>query len=182
MELRMKIAGVGGQGVMVTGKILGYAASDHDKYASFLPQYGTQQRGGTASCTLIISDEPVDSPIVSKANTLVIFQQAALDAYLHQLSADGLLMMNANTCSMPERSDIEVISIPVDDMARELGNHQVANIIMLGAFIEQTKAFTEEEIILTLRHVFESKPQAMPLNEKAIKLGIQWIKDRNSHE
>ena len=78
MEQRMKIAGIGGQGVMVTGKILGYAASDHDKFASFLPQYGTQMRGGTSSCTLIIADEEIGSPIVSTADLIAVASQECL--------------------------------------------------------------------------------------------------------
>lgn len=171
MEQRMKIAGTGGQGVMVTGKILGYAASDHDKFASFLPQYGTQMRGGTASCTLIVSDEEIGSPIVSIADIMMMFQQSALDAYLDQLRPGGLLFINSNTCKTPERGDIEVIALPVDDLAKELGAKQTANIIMLGAYVAKTGMFSVEEIIKTLEHVFESKPQVWEINEKAILKG-----------
>lgn len=173
MEQRIKIAGVGGQGVMVTGKILGYAASDHDKRASFLPQYGTQQRGGTASCTLIISDEQIDSPIVSTADTLMIFEQMALNDCIHQLKSGGLLFLNSDTCKMPERDDLEVVAIPVDTMARELGTRQVANIIMLGAYVAKTGIFTLEEIIETLHHVLEKKPHMIAVNEKAIHAGVE---------
>lgn len=180
MELRMKIAGTGGQGVMVTGKILGYAASDHDKFASFLPQYGTQMRGGTSGCTLIVSDEEIGSPIVSVADLLMMFQQEALDKYIDQLKAGGLLFINGNTCRIPERKDIKVISIPMDDMARELGSKQVANIIMLGAWVAETGMFTESEIIHTLRHVFEDKPQVFEINEKAVRKGIQLIKSKEA--
>ena len=115
MEQRIKIAGTGGQGVMVTGKILGYAASDHDKFASFLPQYGTQMRGGTASCTLIVSDEEIGSPIVSIADLMMMFQQEALDKNIDKLKPGGLLFINSNTCGMPKRRDIEVVALPVDD-------------------------------------------------------------------
>lgn len=180
MEQRMKIAGTGGQGVMVTGKILGYAASDHDKYASFLPQYGTQMRGGTSSCTLIVSDEEIGSPIVSVADLLIMFQQEALDRYIEQLKEGGLLFINSNTCRIPERKDIKVYAIPVDDMARELGSKQVANIIMLGACVEKTGMFTEEEIIHTLRHVFEEKPQFFDINEKAVRKGIQMVRNKEA--
>lgn len=178
MEQRIKIAGVGGQGVMVTGKILGYAASDHGKGASFLPQYGTQQRGGTASCTVILSDNAVDSPIVSMADSLVIFQQAALDAYLHQLKSGGLLFMNSDTCEVPERDDIEVISLPVDTLAREMGSKQVANIIMLGAITQKTGIFTKEEIVHTLHHVLGKKQEMMEINEKAIELGVSLVEKK----
>lgn len=176
MEQRMKIAGTGGQGVMVTGKILGYAASDHDKFASFLPQYGTQMRGGTASCTLIVSDEEIGSPIVSIADIMMMFQQSALDAYLDQLKPGGLLFINSNTCKAPERGDIEVIALPVDDLAKELGAKQTANIIMLGAYVAKTGMFSVEEITKTLEHVFESKPQVWAINEKAILKGASLVK------
>lgn len=175
MEQRMKIAGIGGQGVMVTGKILGYAASDHDKFASFLPQYGTQMRGGTASCTLIIADEEIGSPIVSKADLLMIFQQSALDKYIDQLREGGLLFINSNTCEPPERKDIDVVAIPIDELAREMGSKQVANIIMLGAYVSKTKIFTVEEITHTLEHVFENKPQVWDINKKAILKGASLI-------
>lgn len=175
MEQRMKIAGVGGQGVMVTGKILGYAASDHDKFASFLPQYGTQMRGGTSSCTLIVADEEIGSPIVSTADLLMIFQQSALDAYIDQLKPGGMLFINSNTCKAPERDDIEVVALPVDDLAKEMGSKQVANIIMLGAYVAKTKMFTLDEIIHTLEHVFETKPHVWELNEKAIRKGASLL-------
>ena len=175
MEQRMKIAGIGGQGVMVTGKILGYAASDHDKYASFLPRYGTQMRGGTAGCTLIVSDEEIGSPIVSIADLLMIFHQSALEAYIDQLKPGGLLFMDSDTCKMPERDDIDVVALPVDEIARELGSKQVANIVMLGAYVAKTKMFTIEEIIHTLEHVFESKPQVWEINEKAIRKGASLV-------
>lgn len=175
MEQRMLIAGVGGQGVMVTGKILGYAASDHDKFASFLPRYGTQMRGGTSSCALIVSDEEIGSPIVSVADLLMMFQQAALDQYIDQLRPGGLLFINSDTCTAPDRDDIEIVALPVDELAKELGSKQVANIIMLGAYVAKTKMFTTEEIIHTLEHVFESKPAVWEINEKAILKGGELV-------
>ncbi len=177
MEQRIKIAGTGGQGVMVTGKILGYAASDHDKFASFLPQYGTQMRGGTASCTLIVSDEEIGSPIVSIADLMMMFQQEALDKNIDKLKPGGLLFINSNTCEIPNRSDIEVVALPVDELAREMGSKQVANIIMLGAYAAKTGMFTVPEIIHTLEHVFESKPKVWDINERALVKGANLIYD-----
>ena len=177
MEQRIKIAGTGGQGVMVTGKILGYAASDHDKFASFLPQYGTQMRGGTASCTLIVSDEEIGSPIVSIADLMMMFQQEALDKNIDKLKPGGLLFINSNTCEIPNRSDIEVVALPVDELAREIGSKQVANIIMLGAYTAKTGMFTMAEIIHTLEHVFENKPAVWEINEKALKTGANLVYD-----
>ncbi len=181
MEQRMIIAGTGGQGVMVTGKILGYAASDHDKFASFLPRYGTQMRGGTSSCTLIVSDEEIGSPIVSVADLLIIFQQSALEKYIDKLKPGGILFLDSDTCyeeTARQRKDIEVIGLPVDEEARALGSKQVANIIMLGAYAVRTGMFTTEEIIHTLRHVFENKPAVWEINENAIRKGAELMKAR----
>ena len=98
MELKMIIAGFGGQGVMVTGKLLGYAASAHGKRAMFLPQYGPEQRGGTASCTVILSDEEIGSPIVGECDVLMVFNQPSLEKFLPRLKKGGLLFANSSLC------------------------------------------------------------------------------------
>ena len=132
-------------------------------------------RGGTAACTLIVSDEEIGSPIVSVADLLIIFHQDALNTYIDQLKPGGLLFIDSDTCKAPERDDIEVVALPVDELARELGSKQVANIIMLGAYVAKTKMFTVDEIIHTLEHVFETKPHVWELNEKAIRKGASLV-------
>ena len=175
MERRMKLAGFGGQGVMLVGKILGYAASDHNKYATFLPSYGTQQRGGTAMCTVVVSDEEVGSPVVGHPDTMLIFNQASMDAYEDQIQPGGWLFMNSNASNPPKRTDLSVVAVPIDDMARDMGNRKVSNLIMLGAFCKKTGLFTEEEIIHTMHHVLGGKEEMMELNEKAIRAGADFV-------
>lgn len=177
MELKMIIAGFGGQGVMVTGKLLGYAACDTGKKAMFLPQYGPEQRGGTASCTVILSDEEVGSPIVGKADVLMVFNQPSLEKFLPRLKKGGTLFANSTLCDTSNvPADIKVASLPVDDLAKEMGSRQVANIIMTGAFVAETGIFTEEEIQETVKHVLGKKPALIPLNEAAVKKGVELIK------
>ena len=178
MERRMKLAGFGGQGVMLVGKILGYAASDHNKFATFLPSYGTQQRGGTAMCTVVVSDEEVGSPVVGYPDTMIIFNQASMDAYEDQIQAGGWVFMNSNATNPPKRTDLNVVAVPIDDMARDMGNRKISNLIMLGAFCEKTGLFTEEEIVHTMHHVLGGKEEMMALNEQAIKAGIIYIKEQ----
>lgn len=178
MERRMKLAGFGGQGVMLVGKILGYAASDHNKFATFLPSYGTQQRGGTAMCTVVVSDEEVGSPVVGHPDTMIIFNQASMDAYEDQIQAGGWVFMNSNATNPPKRTDLNVVAVPIDDMARDMGNRKISNLIMLGAFCEKTGLFTEEEIVHTMHHVLGGKEEMMALNEQAIKAGIIYIKEQ----
>ncbi|MBQ4576524.1 MAG: 2-oxoacid:acceptor oxidoreductase family protein [Firmicutes bacterium] len=175
MERRMKLAGFGGQGVMLVGKILGYAASDHNKYATFLPSYGTQQRGGTAMCTVVVSDEEVGSPVVGHPDTMLIFNQASMDAYEDQIQTGGWVFMNSNATEPPKRTDLNVVAIPIDDMARDMGNRKVSNLIMLGAFCQKTGLFTQEEIIHTMHHVLGGKPELMAQNEAAIRAGADFI-------
>ena len=178
MERRMKLAGFGGQGVMLVGKILGYAASDHNKFATFLPSYGTQQRGGTAMCTVVVSDEEVGSPVVGHPDTMIIFNQASMDAYEDQIQAGGWVFMNANATNPPKRTDLNVVAVPIDDIARDMGNRKISNLVMLGAFVAQTGLFTEEEIVHTMHHVLGGKEDMMALNEQAIKAGIIYIKEQ----
>ena len=178
MERRMKLAGFGGQGVMLVGKILGYAASDHNKFATFLPSYGTQQRGGTAMCTVVVSDEEVGSPVVGHPDTMLIFNQASMDAYEDQIQTGGWVFMNSNAANPPKRTDLNVVAVPIDDIARDMGNRKISNLIMLGAFCEKTGLFTEEEIVHTMHHVLGGKEEMMALNEQAIKAGIADIKEQ----
>ena len=175
MEKRMKLAGFGGQGVMLVGKILGYAASDHNKFATFLPSYGTQQRGGTAMCTVVVSDEEVGSPVVGSPDTMLIFNQASMDAYENQIQTGGWVFMNSNATNPPKRTDLNVVAIPIDDMARDMGNRKVSNLIMLGAFCAKTGLFAQEEIIHTMHHVLGGKEEMMQLNEAAIRAGAEFI-------
>lgn len=177
MEKSLIIAGFGGQGVMLTGKILGYAATDHNKRAVFLPQYGTQQRGGTASCNVIVSDGKVGNPVVGTADNMMIFNQPSMEVFASRVKPGGLLLMNSTLCTRPDRDDITIIEIPMDDLAIELGSQQVANLIMLGAFVEKTGIFTIDEIISTMRHLLEKRPEMMEINEKAIRKGAELVKE-----
>lgn len=176
MEHKMIIAGFGGQGVMVSGKLLGQAACDCGKEAMFLPQYGPEQRGGTASCTVILSDSAVGSPIVGKADSLMIFNQPSLEKFLPRLKEGGLLFLNSTLCkteSVPE--GVEVIALPIDDMAKEMGKRQVANIIMIGAFAKKSGLFTEEEIKSTVLRILGKKPELIELNKEAVELGARSV-------
>lgn len=178
MELKMIIAGFGGQGVMVTGKLLGYAASAHGKRAMFLPQYGPEQRGGTASCTVILSDEEIGSPIVGECDVLMVFNQPSLEKFLPRLKKGGLLFANSSLCDTSAVNvDAEIIAIPIDEMAKEMGSRQVANIIMTGAFTAKTGVFSEAEIAETVGKILGKKPQFIAMNEAAVKKGFRLIED-----
>ena len=178
MELKMIIAGFGGQGVMVTGKLLGYTACANHKQAMFLPRYGPEQRGGTASCTVILSEEEVGSPIVGKADVLMVFNQPSLEKFLPRLKEGGLLFANGSLCDTSDLTEqFEVVSIPIDEMAKEMGARQVANIIMAGAFTAKTGIFTQEELSKSVKHMLGKKPEFIELNEAAVQKGISLVQN-----
>lgn len=177
MELKIIIAGFGGQGVMVTGKLLGYTACDAGKKAMFLPQYGPEQRGGTASCTVILSDREVGSPIVGKADALMAFNQPSLEKFLPRLKEGGMLFANSSLCDLSAiPNGVKVTALPIDDLAKEMGSRQVANIIMTGAFVMETGIFSEDELQKTVKHVLGKKPALTALNEAAVKKGVELAK------
>ena len=178
MEERMIIAGFGGQGVLLTGKLLGFAACHSNNCATFLPSYGGQQRGGPAMCTVVLSDQEISSPVIGVADTLMAFNQNAIDEYLPRLKTNGKLYINSSLCNTDiDRDDVEVVEVPIDDLAKEMGKRQVANIIMLGVYISKTGIFTQEEMNLAIEKFLHSKPQFIELNKDAIKKGIEVSKN-----
>ncbi len=175
----MIVAGFGGQGVMITGRLLGQVACDNGKEAMFLPRYGPEQRGGTASCTVILSDEEVGSPIVGQADSIMAFNQPSLNRFVGSLKKGGTLFVNSNLCKVDDlEGDMEIVALPIDEMAKDLGHSRVANIIMLGAFAKKTGLFTKEELLKSVRKLLGKKKDLIPLNEKAVEVGMNAIEDR----
>lgn len=177
MTSKMIVAGFGGQGVMMIGKILCDAAVEHNKEALFFPQYGPEQRGGTANCSVILSDDPIGSPIVTKLDELIAMNKTSLDKFQGRVKAGGTIYVNS-TYIKPEdvREDVTCVSLPVDDMAVELGSQKVANIIMLGAYVQHSGQFTQDEILETVLHKLGSKKQFIELNKAAICMGMDKVK------
>lgn len=173
MEKSLMVAGFGGQGVMLFGKLLAQAASENTP-VTFFPSYGMAQRGGTANCYVVISDEEVGNPVASQLNDLVIMNQMSLDKFLPNLLPGGTLFVNSTICTGEiSRTDIDVIKLPVTDLAIELGDVKVANLIMLGAYIGYTNLFPPETMLETLAHKLGKKPEMAALNEKAFNKGLE---------
>ena len=126
-------------------------------------------------CTVVVSDEEVGSPVVGSPDTMLIFNQASMDAYENQIQTGGWVFMNSNATNPPKRTDLNVVAIPIDDMARDMGNRKVSNLIMLGAFCAKTGLFTQEEIIHTMHHVLGGKEEMMQLHEAALRAGAEVI-------
>ena len=171
------IAGFGGQGVMALGKILAEAALEEGKNVSWLPSYGPEMRGGTANCNVIISDEEIGAPIVTEANTAIIFNRPSLEKFESNILPGGILLVNSSLIKIKAtRTDIKVFYVPATEIAAELGNIKVANMVLLGAFLSLEDIIKKDTIIQTLTDIFtKERAYLVELNEKAINKGIEYI-------
>ncbi|MBS1407894.1 MAG: 2-oxoacid:acceptor oxidoreductase family protein [Firmicutes bacterium] len=174
METNLLVAGFGGQGVMTLGKFLAAATCDAtDKNVTFFPSYGAEQRGGTANCYVVISDNAVGTPIADEMDELIVMNQPSLDRFLGKLKAGGTLYVNSSIVTGEiDRSDIIVVRVPVSDLAFQLGNAKVLNIIMLGVYIGFSQVLPPEVIWSAVEHKFASKPKILTLNRKAFEEGL----------
>lgn len=175
------IAGFGGQGVLSLGKILAYAAIFNNKEVAWFPSYGPEMRGGTANVTVIISDERISSPILSYFDTAIIFNQQSLDKFESKVKKGGFLLFDDNAIiKPPKRDDINIYLIEAVKLAAELGSPQIANMVMLGAFLKIKPIVEIEHVISALKKSLpERRHNLIPLNEQAIKKGMESLKQIN---
>lgn len=176
MEINLCVAGFGGQGIMSLGKILADATCNSTELnVSFYPSYGAEQRGGTANCYVVISDENIGNPMPGKVDDLIVMNGPSLEKFLPNLRPGGRLFVNTSIATGEiERKDISVVNSPVTEMAFELGNSKVLNIIMLGIYIGYTGIVDADIIKDTIVHKFEGKKQdIIDLNKKAFDMGLE---------
>lgn len=170
------LAGFGGQGVMSMGQLLAYAGLEENKFVSWIPSYGPEMRGGTANCSVTISDVEVSSPIINEPDTLIVLNRPSLEKFEKDIKPNGLLLINSSLVEIePSRSDLKVIKIPALELANErLHNSRVANMIILGAFIRVTGAVSIESVVGGLKKVLpEYRHNLIPLNRQALELGME---------
>lgn len=180
MKQSFVFSGSGGQGIMSAGITLAHTAIDMGKHATFLPEYGPEQRGGSAKCTVVISDDKIVSPLPRQCDNLIALNEQALAKFIDDVKPGGLLLVNASRVSEVERDDVRVISAPVDDMALELGNVKTANIILLGILIGATGIVSREVLVNSLEDKFKEKaPAVLEMNIKALDKGIETGKSIN---
>jgi 2-oxoglutarate ferredoxin oxidoreductase subunit gamma len=167
------IAGFGGQGVMSMGQLIAYAGMNEGKNVSWLPSYGPEQRGGTANCAVVVSDEKVGSPLVSHPTAAIVLNNPSYEKFEPKVRNGGLLIVNASLISKTSRrTDITVLNIKATDLANELGNSKVANMILLGAFLEETDILSDHSILEALKKVLSpEKHSLLDINERALILG-----------
>jgi len=171
------MAGFGGQGLMFIGKLLAYSAMKVGKNVTWIPSYGPEMRGGTANCTVVISDEEIGSPVITSPQALIVMNNPSLKAFEPRLQSQGTLFLNSSLITQQAtRKDIEVISIPADDVAAEVGERRTANMVMLGAYIAWTKAVSKESILESLKEFLGMKTQFLDVNVRAFEKGMKYGK------
>lgn len=172
MNHEMVFAGFGGQGVMMIGKMVTFAAMKDGKNVSWFPSYGPEMRGGTANCTVVVSDEEVGSPIVTDPTVVVAMNGPSFDRYEKDVRPGGLMLYNASMVDRkPSRTDISYVGVPAAEVANEVGNARVANIIIYGALAKRLP-FAESSFVAAMEDALH-KPELMPLNMKAFKRGME---------
>jgi len=173
------IAGFGGQGVMSMGQLIAYAGLHEGKHVSWLPSYGPEQRGGTANCAVVVSDEPIGSPLVSAPSAAIVLNIPSFEKFEPKIRADGILLTNSSLVGKKSaRTDIVAIEVDATAMANELGNGKVANMILLGAFIEATGILSSESVLSSLQHVLSrDKHYLLEINRLALNKGAGIVRE-----
>lgn len=171
---RIKIAGFGGQGVLFAGVIMAEAGMRVGRNVSWLPSYGPEMRGGTANCHVIISENPIGSPLISEADVLIAMNRPSLEKFQPEVRPGGVTFYNSSLISGVElRDDLETVPVPATEIADGLGNSKVANVVMLGAFLGFSKVLPEAAILSALNDKV-GRPGIAEFNERALRAGIDY--------
>ncbi|HML68032.1 MAG TPA: 2-oxoacid:acceptor oxidoreductase family protein [Clostridia bacterium] len=175
--MRILIAGFGGQGVLFLGKLIAHAGVLLGKHVTWLPSYGPEMRGGTANCAVILSDEPIGSPMVSEPDVLIAMNLPSLTAYQPRVQTGGEILYDASLIrEAPEREDVRLRALPATKLASDAGLEGLANMILLGAFLSDCLPLNETEILHTLEQtVPRHKAHLIEANRHAIAIGKQTI-------
>ena len=177
------IAGFGGQGIISAGKLLAQTAMNAGKEVTYMPSYGAEVRGGTANCMVIITDELIASPLITKPDSLIVMNKASLDKFAPRLKAGGLLVMNSSLIDdEPELDEtIEIVAVPADEIAVELGNQRAANMVAVGAYLQSRLVFSADAAAESLPAVLaERYHKTLPINTEALRRGAEFAKEVQS--
>ena len=178
MLIKTIFAGFGGQGVLSMGLSLAQAAMSEGKNVTYLPAYGVEVRGGTANCTVAISDEEIASPVASAPEFVIAMNQPSVVRFQNHIQSGGLFFINSSLVeSEISRGDINVVSVPANSVAEKLGSPRSANMVMLGAFIKKSGLVSFDSIIDALKSTLGKKQKLLAINEKALKAGYELFKD-----
>ncbi|MDO4541059.1 MAG: 2-oxoacid:acceptor oxidoreductase family protein [Syntrophomonadaceae bacterium] len=175
-EIQVFIAGFGGQGVLAIGKFLAYAAMEEGKNVTWVPSYGAEMRGGTANCLVTIGDDEVSSPLTEHPGTAIIMNRPSLDKFEDKIRSKGTVVLNTSLVDrLPKREDLNVIKIPVNQLAEEINNPRGANMILLGAYLQKTQILEMSAVMDKFDIIFEGKKaNVIEQNRIAFQAGVEY--------
>ena len=176
MTHQILIAGFGGQGVLFAGKFLAYKGMVEDKNISWLPSYGPEMRGGTANCSVVLSDMPVGSPIITAPDVLVAMNLPSLQKFVNTVVPGGKIFVDSTLIDAKvERTDVEVFYIPATQMAKDAGFSTLANMILMGKVIKETGAVRFDNNLETLKSFIPAKKEKLiDINCQALQAGYDF--------
>jgi 2-oxoglutarate ferredoxin oxidoreductase subunit gamma len=177
MQTEINIAGFGGQGVLFAGQLLAYAGMDQGLEVTWIPSYGPEMRGGTANCTVIISDEEIGSPMVRFPQAVVAMNRPSLDKYEQIVRPGGILVVNSSIAGRPvERTDIRSVLVPASEIAEKLGEKRMTNMVMVGSLLANLPVLPVESLIKALQeHLPARRQKMMAANIEAITAGAGYL-------
>lgn len=173
MQTEILISGFGGQGALFAGQLLAYAAMAEGRHVTWIPSYGPEMRGGTAHCTVVVSSEDIGSPLVRHPAAAIVMNMPSLDRYEPLVAPGGVLVVNSSLTTRPAaRPDIRIVEVPANDIAEEIGDLRLANLVLLGALLTVTRALPLEAVERALAaHLPERHRHLMEANRQALRRG-----------
>jgi len=179
MQIETIIAGFGGQGVLFAGQVLAYAAMDLDRHVTWIPSYGPEMRGGTANCTVIVADEEIGSPLVRNPQAVLAFNLPSLDKYEPLIRPGGVLIANQSLITREiTRDDLGVVMIPASEIAEQIADRRMTNMVMLGALLAKLPVLPLDAVKQALRdHLPERHHRFLPANYEALEAGYRFAQE-----
>lgn len=172
------MAGFGGQGVMLSGNLLAYAGMDAGLNVTFIPVYGPEMRGGTANCTVVVSSEEIGSPIIQRPKSILVLNEPSLIKFQPRVEQGGIAVINTSLINkdQADTTRIRAFGIPANEIAGELGNVRMVNMVALGAYVKATNVLPLEAVIEALHHVFPPRnAKLIPKNAEALRAGFDRV-------
>lgn len=167
------IAGFGGQGVMFLGKVLAYTGMDSDLELLWIPSYGPEMRGGTANCSVVLSDEEINSPVIDQADAAIVMNMPAYEKFVSRVKPGGVLIVNSSLAEVgDDRDDITIVRVPATDIANELGSTNIGNMVCLGALLPHLSLVDSEKIEKVITKLTKKRPELLEVNMSAIQKGM----------
>ena len=180
MKEQCIFAGFGGQGMLLIGKFLAEAGMETGKHVSWLPSYGPEMRGGTANCSVVVSDRPVASPLIAQADTILAMNKPSLVKFQGDVKPGGLLLINSSIIDIKtDRTDVEAVYVPCNEIAESIGNLKGPNVVFLGAYIaKRPEVISKDAIINAMRvELGEKKARFLEGNIKALEAGMAYVQE-----